>query len=151
MPLFPALESAAPHSWLTLTGGAIGQELPCATGAAIACPDRRVGSFQADGSGLYTMQALWTQARESLDVTTVICANRAYRILQIELHRAGLADTGRAARGLTDLGRPHVDWVQLAAGMGVPGVRVEDAATLVCALERAYAEPGPHLIEAMVT
>ena len=150
VPLFPALESAAPHSWLTLTGGAIGQGLPCATGAAIACPDRRVVSFQADGSGLYTLQALWTQARESLDVTTVVCANRAYRILQIELHRAGLPDTGRAARGLTDLGRPNVDWVHLAAGMGVPGVRVEDADTLVRALERAYAEPGPHLIEAVL-
>ena len=80
----------------------------------------------------------------------VVCANRAYRILQIELHRAGLPDTGRAARGLTDLGRPTVDWVHLAAGMGVPGVRAEDADTLVRALERAYAEPGPHLIEAVL-
>lgn len=150
VPLFPALEAAAPHSWLTLTGGAIGQGLPCATGAAIACPDQRVVSFQADGSGLYTLQALWTQARESLDVTTIVCANRAYRILQIELQRAGLPDTGRAAHGLTDLGGPTIDWVHLAAGMGVPGVRVEDAETLVRALERAYAEPGPHLIEAVV-
>lgn len=150
VPLYPALESAAPHSWLTLTGGAIGQGLPCATGVAIACPDRRVVSFQADGSGLYTMQALWTQARESLDVTTIVCANRAYRILQIELQRAGLPDTGRAARGLTDLGGPTIDWVHLAAGMGVPGARAEDAETLVRALERAYAEPGPHLIEAVV-
>jgi acetolactate synthase-1/2/3 large subunit len=150
VPLYPALESAAPHSWLTLAGGAIGQGLPCATGAAIACPDRRVVSFQADGSGLYTMQALWTQARESLDVTTIVCANRAYRILQIELQRAGLPDTGRAARGLTDLGSPTIDWVDLAAGMGVPGTRAEDTETLVRALERAYAEPGPHLIEAVV-
>jgi thiamine pyrophosphate-dependent acetolactate synthase large subunit-like protein len=143
---------AAPVSdWVrTLTGGAIGQGLPCATGAAIACPDRTVVAFQADGSGLYTLQALWTQARESLDVTTIICANRTYRILQIELHRAGLPDTGRAARGLTDLGRPTVDWVHLAAGMGVPGVRAEDADTLVRALQRAYAEPGPHLIEAVL-
>jgi acetolactate synthase-1/2/3 large subunit len=148
--LYPALASATPHTWLTLTGGAIGQGLPCATGAAIACPDRKVVAFQADGSGLYTLQALWTQARESLDVTTIICANRAYRILQIELHRAGLPDTGRAARGLTDLGRPTVDWVHLAAAMGVPGVRAEDADTLVRALQRAYAEPGPHVIEAVL-
>jgi acetolactate synthase-1/2/3 large subunit len=83
-------------------------------------------------------------------VTTVVCANRAYRILQIELHRAGLPDTGHAASGLADLGRPNIDWVQLAAGMGVPGVRVEDADRLVRALQRAYAEPGPHLIEAVL-
>ncbi|HXJ33828.1 MAG TPA: acetolactate synthase large subunit [Candidatus Eisenbacteria bacterium] len=148
--LYPALASAAPHSWLTLTGGAIGQGLPCATGAAIACPDRRVVAFQADGSGLYTMQALWTQARESLDVTTIVCANRAYRILQIELQRAGVSRTGRAARSLTELTGPDIDWVQLAAGMGVPGIRANDADGLVRALERAYAEPGPHLIEAVL-
>ena len=110
----------------------------------------RVVSFQADGSGLYTVQALWTQARESLDVTTIVCANRAYRILQIELHRAGVSSTGRAARGLTDLGGPEIDWVQLATGMGVPAVRAGDADSLVRALERAYAEPGPHLIEAVL-
>jgi acetolactate synthase-1/2/3 large subunit len=148
--LYPALASAAPHTWLTLTGGAIGQGLPCATGAAIACPDRRVVAFQADGSGLYTMQALWTQARESLDVTTIVCANRAYRILQIELERAGVPRTGRAARGLTDLRAPDVDWVHLAVGMGVPAVRADDADGLVRALERAHAEPGPHLVEAVL-
>ena len=147
--LYPALASAAPHSWLTLTGGAIGQGMPCAVGAAIACPDRRVVSFQADGSGMYTMQALWTQARESLDVTTIVCANRLYRILQIELQRAGVP-AGHAARHLTDLGSPDVDWVQLATGMGVPAVRAADAETLVGALERAHAEPGPHLIEAVL-
>jgi acetolactate synthase-1/2/3 large subunit len=148
--LYPALASAAPHSWLTLTGGAIGQGTPCATGAALACPDRRVLSFQADGSGLYTIQALWTQARESLDVTTVVCANRTYRILQVELQRAGISQAGRAARSLTDLGAPTIDWVHLATGLGVPAVRAEDANALVRALERAHAEPGPHLIEAML-
>lgn len=150
LPLHPALESAAPHAWLTLTGGAIGQGLPCATGAAIACPDRSVIAFQADGSGLYTLQALWTHARESLDVTTIVCANHAYRILQIELARAGVAEPGRAARGLTDLGTPTLDWVALASGMGVPAVRVEDAQSLVQELRRALAEPGPHLIEAVL-
>jgi acetolactate synthase-1/2/3 large subunit len=151
VPLYPALESAAPHSWLTLTGGAIGQGLPCATGAAIACPDRRVISFQADGSALYTLQALWTQARESLDVTTILCANHAYRILQIELARSGVAEPGRAARGLTSLGTPTLDWVKLASGMGVPAVRVGDAESLVRQLRRALAEPGPHLIEAVLS
>jgi acetolactate synthase I/II/III large subunit len=150
VPLYPALQSAAPHSWLTLTGGAIGQGLPCATGAAIACPDRRVLSFEADGSGLYTLQALWTQARESLDVTTIVCANHAYRILQIELARAGVADPGRAARGLTHLVRPTLDWVKLASGMGVPAVRAGDAESLVRELRRAFAAPGPRLIEAVL-
>jgi acetolactate synthase-1/2/3 large subunit len=149
--LYPALASPAPHTWLTLTGGAIGQGFPCATGAAIASPGRRVVGLQADGSGLYTMQALWTQARESLDVTTIVCANRAYRILQIELARAGVAEPGRAARGLTDLGTPALDWVQLASGMGVPAVRVADAECLVRELRRAVAEPGPHLVEAVLS
>lgn len=148
--LYPALASAAPHSWLTLTGGAIGQGLPCATGAAIACPDRRVVSIQADGSGMYTIQALWTQARESLDVTTIVCANRAYRILQIELQRAGISGAGGAARALTALDGPEIDWVRLAGSMGVPAVRAADGEALVRALERAYAEPGPHLIEAVL-
>jgi acetolactate synthase-1/2/3 large subunit len=148
--LYPALASAAPHTWLTLTGGAIGQGLPCATGAAIACPDRKVVAFQADGSGLYTLQALWTQARESLDVKTIICANRTYRILQIELMRSGVTEPGRAGRSLTDLGEPQLDWVHLASGMGVSAARAEDADTLVRELERALAEPGPHLIEAIL-
>ena len=107
-------------------------------------------SPQADGSGLYTVQALWTQARESLDVTTIICANRTYRILQIELLRAGVSQPGRAARHLTHLGEPQLDWVRLASAMGVPAARAEDATTLVRELERALAEPGPHLIEAIL-
>lgn len=151
LPLYGALASAAHHAWLTLTGGAIGQGLPCATGAAIACPDRKVLAFQADGSGLYTLQALWTHARESLDVTTVVCANRAYRILQVEMLRTGSDAGGRAARALTELTGPELDWVLLASGMGVPAVRVEDADSLVHALGRALTEPGPHLVEAILT
>jgi len=147
---YAASEGAARHSLLSLTGGAIGQGLPCATGAALACPERRVIAFQADGSGMYTLQALWTQARESLDVTTVLCSNRAYRILQIELGRAGVAEPGPVASSLTRLDRPELDWVALARGCGVPGTRVETAEDFEAILSRALAEPGPHLIEARV-
>ncbi len=138
------------HSYLGLTGGAIGQGLPCATGAAIACPDRRVIAFQADGSGLYTVQALWTQARESLDVTTIVCANREYRILRVELARADVKVPGPQAKALTSLADPVVDWVALARGFGVPASRAETAEALVDQLARSFAEPGPHLIEAVL-
>jgi acetolactate synthase-1/2/3 large subunit len=138
-----------PHTLLGLTGGAIGQGLPCATGASLACPERPVIAFQADGSGMYTLQALWTQAREGLDVTTLICANREYRILRVELGRAGIAEPGPTAESLTSLRDPALDWVSLARGMGVPGVSVDTAEALVKALEGAFAEPGPHLIEAV--
>ncbi len=150
LPLYLASAAAPPHDFLTLTGGAIGQGPPCATGAALACPDRRVLSLQADGSGMYTLQALWTQARESLDVTTVVCANRSYRILQIELGRAGIAEPGPSARALTDLTHPELDWCALARGMGVPGERVETAEELARALEASFREPGPRLVEAVL-
>jgi acetolactate synthase-1/2/3 large subunit len=138
---------AARHSLLTLTGGAIGQGLPCATGAAIACPDRKVIAFQADGSAMYTFQALWTQARENLDVVTLLCSNRAYRILQMELGRAGIAEPGAKARAMTNLDSPNLDWVSLARGCGVPGERVETAEEMHAALRKALAEPGPRLLE----
>jgi acetolactate synthase-1/2/3 large subunit len=150
LPFFGASLSAPAHTYLALTGGAIGQGLPCATGAAIACPGRRVISFQADGSGMYTVQSLWTQARESLNVTTLICNNRRYRILQVELARAGITEPGPKARSLTSLGNPNLDWVALAKGMGVPGVRVETAEALTQELERALKEPGPKLIEMII-
>lgn len=142
--------AAAPHTSLGLTGGAIGQGLPCAVGAAIACPDRPVIAFQADGSGLYTLQALWTMARESLDVIVVVCANRVYRILQAELARAGVMEPGPKAQSLTDLGNPNIDWVAAAKGFGVPGVSVDDTAEFAAAFSRAIAEPGPSLIEAVL-
>lgn len=142
--------AAAPHTVLGLTGGAIGQGLPCAVGAALACPDRKVIAFQADGSGLYTLQSLWTQAREGLDVVTVVCANRSYRILQVELARAGVAEPGPNARRLTDLGHPAIDWVALARGLGVPGQRAETPDALVAALRAALSEPGPALVEAIL-
>ncbi|HUY26515.1 MAG TPA: acetolactate synthase large subunit [Candidatus Binataceae bacterium] len=141
---------ALPHSCLALTGGAIGQGFPTATGAAVACPERRVIALQADGSGMYTVQALWTQAREQLNVTTIVCSNRAYRILQIEAARAGNTEPGRQARMLTELAAPEIRWTELARGLGVPGVRVETADDLVRHLSRALGEPGPSLIEAML-
>jgi acetolactate synthase-1/2/3 large subunit len=141
---------ALPHTCLALTGGAIGQGLPTATGAAIACPDRRVISLQADGSAMYTIQSLWTQARERLNVTTLLCSNRAYRILQIELARAGTTEPGHNARTLTDLASPEIGWAEIARGLGVPGVRVETADDLVKHLEHAIKSDGPHLIEVML-
>ncbi len=150
LPFYGMSTGAAPHTLLSLTGGAIGQGLPVATGAAIACPDRKVIAFQADGSGAYTLQSLWTQAREGLDVVTLLCSNRAYRILQVELARAGIAEPGPQARSLTQLDGPALDWVSLAKGFGVPGQRVETAEELVAALPRALAEPGPQLIEMMI-
>ena len=150
LPFFGASAGAPAHTYLALTGGAIGQGLPCATGAAVACPDRKVIAFQADGSGMYTLQALWTQARERLNVTTLICNNRRYRILQVELARAGITEPGRKARSLTSLGNPEINWSQMAAGMGVPAVRVETAEDLLVQLRRALLESGPNLIEMLI-
>ena len=138
------------HDWLTLTGGAIGYGMPVATGAAVAAPDRRVLSLQADGSALYTFQALWTQAREQLNVTTVVLANRSYAILNIELQRVGADAGGPLARRLLDLTDPDLDFTHLAQGMGVPAERVESAADLVAALERSYGTPGPAVIEVVL-
>ncbi|MEJ2602853.1 MAG: acetolactate synthase large subunit [Gammaproteobacteria bacterium] len=145
--LLPATAGAPPHDWLMLTGGAIGQGLPLATGAALACPDRKVLALQADGSGMYTLQALWTQAREGLDVTTVIFANRQYRILNIEFMRVGAGEPGPKARDMLDIGRPELDWVALAQGMGVPARRATTLADFNEALAAFVPEPGPNLIE----
>ncbi len=143
-----ATASAPPHDWLSLTGGAIGQGLPLATGAAVACPDRPVLALEADGSAMYTASALWTHAREQLDITTVIFSNRAYAILTMELERTGAPASGCAARDLLDLSRPDIDFTALAAGMGVPASRATTAADFAAQLRHAFAEPGPHLIEA---
>jgi acetolactate synthase-1/2/3 large subunit len=147
----PASTAGAPrHDWLTLTGGAIGQGLPVAVGAAVACPDRPVIALEADGSALYTIQSLWTMAREQLDVTVVIFNNRAYRILDAELERLDGQSAGEKAKALTDLGHPDLDFVQLGGGLGVPSRRVDSGERLTDALDEAMAEPGPHLIEAML-
>jgi len=147
----PGLTAGAPpHDWLTLTGGAIGQGLPVATGAAIACPDRKVVALQADGSAMYTVQALWTQAREGLDVVTILFSNRVYAVLRMELDRVGAEAAGPKARDLFDLSRPDIDFVALSEGLGVPATRATTAEEMADQLGRALAEPGPALIEAVV-
>ena len=145
-----ATAGAPPHDWLALTGGAIGQGLPLAAGAAVACPGRSVLALEADGSAMYTISALWTHAREQLDITTVIFSNRRYAILGMELDRVGATGGGEAARSLFDLSKPDIDFATLATGMGLPGSRATTAAELAAQLRRALAEPGPHLIEAVV-
>jgi acetolactate synthase I/II/III large subunit len=142
-----ATAGAPRHDWLTLTGGAIGIGLPLATGAAVAAPDRPVLCLQADGSAMYTLQALWTQAREGLNVTTVLLSNRSYAILNIELHRVGADAGGPQARRLLDLTEPDLDFCELARGMGVPARQAESAEDLVDALEAGFREPGPSLVE----
>jgi acetolactate synthase-1/2/3 large subunit len=145
--LWAATRDAAPHSWISLAGGAIGEGIPMALGAAIACPDRPVLCLQADGSAMYTIQGLWSQARENTNVTTVILANRTYQILKTELFAVG-ANPGRSALDMLDLDRPVLDFTSLAAGMGVPGRKVSDAAELQRTIAEAMAAPGPYLIEA---
>lgn len=137
------------HDWLCLPGGAIGYGMPVATGAAIACPDRKVLNLQADGSAMYTLQSLWTQVREGLDVTTVILNNRSYAILNLELSRVG-ANPGPKALEMLDLTNPELDFVALATGMGVPATRATTAEEFTEQLEAALATPGPALVEAML-
>ena len=147
---YESAAGAAPHDWMTLTGGAIGQGLPLATGAAIACGDRRVIALEADGSALYTIQSLWTQAREGVSITNVILNNGAYAILKLEMMRAGISAETRAASELFDLQRPSMDFCQIARGFGVPAQRVSTVHELAAALRHSYATPGPSLIEAML-
>jgi len=145
-----ATATAAPHDHLSLTGGAIGQGLPLATGAAVACPDRKVVCIHGDGGAMYTLQALWTQAREKLDVTNVIFANRSYAILNIELMRVGAENPGPKALSMLDLHNPELNWVQLGQGMGVESVRVETAEEFAEAFASAMKQKGPRLIEVML-
>jgi acetolactate synthase I/II/III large subunit len=141
---------APKHDWLHNMGGSIGMGLPVAVGAAVACPDRKVICLKGDGSALYTIQALWTMARENLDVVTIIFANRSYRILNIELHRVGASAAGPRAKDMLDLTRPELDFVALAHSMGVPASRPSTAEELCAALERAMQHKGPQLIECRV-
>lgn len=145
-----ATAGAPPHDWLTLTGGAIGQGLPTAVGAALAAPDRPVIALEADGSAMYTLQALWTMAREELDVTVVVLSNHAYAILRLELLSLGAGPGGRRVAELLDLSRPELDFVHLARGMGVPAERATTAEQFDQLLGRALAEPGPHLVDCEV-
>ena len=139
-----------PHDHLTLTGGAIGQGIPVAAGAAVACPDRKVVCLHGDGGAMYTLQALWTQARESLDVTTVIFANRSYAILNIELSRVGAGEPGPRAISMLDLHNPELDWVKLASGMGVEASRAESVEQFAAQFASAMKHRGPRLIEVVV-
>ena len=150
--LLPQATAGAPaHDWLTLTGGAIGYGIPTAVGAAVAAPDRPVLCLESDGSAMYTISGLWTQARENLNVTTVVYDNSAYDILRIELARVGAGSTpGPRALDLLDLSRPTMDFVKISEGMGVPARRVTTAEEFADALQAAFAEPGPHLIDAVV-
>jgi acetolactate synthase I/II/III large subunit len=147
----PAATSGSPHhDVLTLTGGAIGQGLPVAVGAAIAAPERPVIALQADGSAVYTISALWTMAREQLDVTVVILNNHAYAILQLELQRVGASGTGERSRSLLELSRPTMDFVAIAEGFGVPATHATTAEELATQFAVAVESPGPHLIDAAV-
>ncbi|MFK8052563.1 MAG: acetolactate synthase large subunit [Woeseiaceae bacterium] len=148
--MFNITAGAAPHDWLMLTGGSIGQGLPVAVGAAVACPDRKVVALQADGGAMYTLQSLWTMARENLDVTVVLVNNSSYAILNIELARVGVSDPGPKALSLLDLSQPNLDWCALSEGMGVPAEHATTIETFDQALERALACKGPRLIDAVI-
>lgn len=144
---YPDTVGAPAHTWLQITGGAIGDGLPLALGAAIACPDRRVIVLQADGSAMYTNQALWSMAREGCDITVLLFSNRSYRILEGEMKNVGVEKQGHVADGLFSLSDPDIDWVGMAASMGVPGEKVSDASGLGPAMAKGFAKEGPYLIE----
>jgi len=148
---YPLSAGLPRHSYLTTAGGSIGFGLPCALGAAVACPQRPVINIQADGSAMYTIQALWTAAREGLNITILICANKSYNILKAELYRAGIDSIGREVSSLVDLVRPDINWVKIAEGMGVPAIAVNEVDGLVKEFRKALSEPGPHLIEMAVS
>jgi acetolactate synthase-1/2/3 large subunit len=147
---FAQTRAAAPHDWLANMGGSIGIGLPLATGAAIACPERKVVALEADGSGMYTVQALWTHAREGLDITTVLFSNRSYAILKGELANVGAGNPGRKALDMLDIGRPDIDWVGLAKSLGVPGARVTEMEDFNRRFAEGLATPGPYLVEVVL-
>jgi len=146
--LYPNLTGAAAHDYMSCKGNSIGFALPAATGAAIAAPGRRVVAYSGDGSALYTIQSLWTQAREGLDVTSIICVNQKYAILQMELMRSGGALDG-AGKSLTEIGEPNTDFAAIAQGFGVPARVVRDVPSFAAAIEESFRTPGPMLIAAV--
>jgi len=150
LPIYVNLATAARHEWLGHTGGAIGQGMPVAVGAAVARPDVKTICLSGDGAGMYTIQSLWTMARENLDVLTIVFVNHAYRILKIELARTGAGNPGPAANGMLSLGSPEIDWVKLAGGMGVDAEACSTLTQFNDALGRAVATRGPRLIAAMI-
>ena len=150
MAYYGLTESAAQHDFLTLSGGAIGSMMALSIGAGIACPDRKIVNLLGDGSAMYTVQSLWTQAREKINVVNVIYANRGYKILNNELKRVGASQDGARAASMFDLQDPSLDWVALATGMGVEAVRTVSAADFDAAFASAMQRPGPMLIEALI-
>jgi acetolactate synthase-1/2/3 large subunit len=148
--MMAATKGAPPHDWLVNTGGSIGIAMPLAVGAAVACPDRRVLCLEGDGSGMYTVQSLWTMARDSLDVTVVVFANRTYQILKGELANVGAGNPGRRALDMLDIGRPDLNWVDIARGMGVPAARVDTLDAFAKELKAGFAQSGPRLVEVML-
>lgn len=149
-PAFSLSAGAAPHDWLFITGGGIGWAMPVAVGAAVAAPDKKILCLSGDGGAMYTIQALWTMAREKLDVTTVIFSNRGYLILDIELERHGLGPAGANAHRLMDMDEPHIDFIKMATAQGVDAHRVEDCSRFSDVLKDCLQQPGPHLIEVMM-
>jgi acetolactate synthase-1/2/3 large subunit len=150
IPYYPLTAGAPPHSLLAITGGSIGYGMPCAVGASLAFPDRPVINLQADGSAMYTLQALWTEAREGLNVKTLICSNRGYNIIRVELQRAGITNPGPRALSLADIDHPRLDWVSLSSGLGVPATSVNTVESLIKELTRILSVPGPFLVEMLI-
>jgi acetolactate synthase-1/2/3 large subunit len=142
------LATSARHDLLPVTGGSIGQGLPVALGAAVACPDRKVLCLEADGSAMYTLPALWTMARERLDVVTVVFANKRYKILDVEMKRTNAGEIGPRAAQMMDIGRPDLDWVKLAEAQGVEASRATNTNELADQFSCAVRTRGPRLIEA---
>jgi acetolactate synthase-1/2/3 large subunit len=140
----------APYDHLPLTGGAIGIGIPLSVGAAVACPDRKVVLLQADGSGMYTVQGLWTQAREKLDVLTIVASNGGYATLKGEMRNVGVNRFGRNAERMLDIDAPTLDWCSLARGMGVEAARAETCAQFADLFDRGLRRKGPFLIEVML-
>jgi len=148
--LFLRTQGAPAHDWLAITGGSIGQGLPVSFGASIACPSRKVVAFQADGSAMYTVQSLWSMARERSDVTVVLLNNSSYAILNVELARLKAGEPNAKTLSMLDLANPVIDWVSIARGMQVDACQVNTVAEFEAAFANAMATPGPHLIEVMV-
>ena len=142
-----AMVGAPPHDWLNIMGGSIGWGLPAAVGAAFAAPDRKVIALEGDGSAMYTLQALWTMARENLDVTVIVFANRSYKILHVELANVGAGVPGRRANDMLTLDRPNLDWIELAKGFGVEAGRAASLEELAQQFRRGLARRGPCLVE----
>mgnify|MGYP000961500271 CR=1 FL=1 len=147
---FPTTAGAPPHDWINNRGGSIGYSMPVSVGAAVACPDRKVIALVGDGSAMYTVQSLWTMAREGLDITIVIFSNRSYNILRGELTNVGVQNPGPRAVDMLSLDRPDLDWVSMAKSMGVEATRSRTAEDLAKALDAGLHNEGPYLIEVAI-